>query len=232
MRSRCTLLRKAVRIRSACHGQISRKYPKASLPQLLLFRAGHGFFAGTAAQLYGRICRNSMLRLLLALGVMKEIKPLGWRSQQIWSVSCEVSICQAIVADVTPPEADGSLQTQLQTFTFRFTWRYRHTSPEAGVGLIPGCSRDSATWGKSWKDGLDHGGLWCDILSVFLFIICFCSNVDAVAQVGVVLGPGLAGLIAPWGVFMAQLCVPMTRLMESSRAQYLAAHWIPWAEIL
>lgn len=36
-------------------------------------------------------------------------------------VSSEVSICQAIVADVTPPEADGSPQTQLQILTFRFT---------------------------------------------------------------------------------------------------------------
>lgn len=75
-----------------------------SLPQLLLFRAGHGFFAGT------------------------------------------VSICQAIVADVTPPE--------------------------------------------------DRVGKMALIMAAY--------------GVGVVLGPGLAGLIAPWGVFpvcaMASAC--------------------------
>lgn len=36
-----------------------------------------------------------------------------------------------------------------------------------------------------------------------LFVSAATLIIDAVAQVGVVLGPGLAGLIAPWGVFIA-----------------------------
>eukprot|EP00435_Cladocopium_sp_Y103_P064212 s797_g25.t2 len=92
-----------------------------SLPQLLLFRAGHGFFAGT------------------------------------------VSICQAIVADVTPPE--------------------------------------------------DRVGKMALIMAAY--------------GVGVVLGPGLAGLIAPWGVFpvcavasactFSNFCIGMVQIPEIAR---------------
>ena len=95
----------------------------ASLPQLLLFRAGHGFFAGT------------------------------------------VSICQAIVADVTPPEER--------------------------VGKM--------------------------------------ALIMAAYGVGVVLGPGLAGLIAPWGVFpvcavasactFCNFCIGLWQIPEIARDQ-------------